>query len=227
MDESSGSDILINSVHEFMEEEPEQELEGDIDSMEETDEAEVENFIENIADAVEEVESSGHTESFGQSSGSLEVLEEHEEKTRKDNRDMLLGDLNLSNCSAQQEDSEAETNSSSSSDSSDSDSSDSGGSESDSEEEQEQENSKEVPGDLEVPMAQGWRRQCMTWEGQVVRVYYLSPPGGRAGTCRRLQDKRGLKKFLTCLAEEGGKPLTTGHQGPIFAGFSEIISVGL
>ena len=40
----------------------------------------------------------------------------------------------------------------------------------------------------------GWQRECIIWQGQVVRVYYLSP--ARGGGRRRLRDRRVVKKLL-------------------------------
>ena len=50
----------------------------------------------------------------------------------------------------------------------------------------------------------------MTWEGKVVRVYYL-PPGDRSVTRKRLRDMRGIRKLLSSSGAQGGKALSTGH----------------
>ena len=206
-DAGSDSEIIINSIEDSME--GDVEVEGDvkvetepflIESSEEglmgkLGEAEANDLIGNVTDAGEEFGSSFNP-------GSLEVgekdtnsmLDEHDEVEGEQN-DLVMGDINMSDCSDEEEEAEEkeedsiEESSSSSSENNDGDSSNS-------DSDEEQDNVSELGGDLKTPLIQGWRRECLTWEGKVVRVYYLSP-GGRADTSKRMRDMRGISRCQT------------------------------
>ena len=94
-----------------------------------------------------------------------------------------------------------------SSDSSDRDSDTKDGESNEEDEDRSKEAEGEICGNFQKPLVAGRRRKGSTWQGQVVRVYYLEP--ARDGCRKRLGNRRAVKKLLG--GQTGAGTLSPGN----------------